>query len=246
MAFAQRIKAASYSKKSRIVIGLDLKSKDTNQLMQKAENILDAVSKEVCAVKINFHLLLPLGVDELSEIVGKAHKYRLQVIADMKLNDISATNLTATEILWDIGFDAVISNPFVGFDEGLGPCIEEAHKRGKGIILLAYMSHKGAVEGYGLDVLLEGKVQKMYDLFIQRSISWGADGLIVGATNPQMISYVRKNAKNIPIFSPGLIAQGGDPKETVKAGADYLIVARGIIEAVDPLTKAKQIRIATW
>ena len=246
MAFAQRIKEASSSKKSRIVVGLDIKSKDPRQLEQKAESILDFVREEVCAVKINFHLLIPLGIPELSKIVRKAHKYSLQVIADVKLNDISSTNLAATEILWDIGFDAVISNPFVGFAEGLGPCIEEAHKRGRGIILLTYMSHKGAVEGYDLDVLYEGKVLKMYDLFIQRAISWAADGLIVGATNPHMISHVRENAKNIPIFSPGLFSQGGDPKETVEAGADYLIIARGIIEAVDPLVKAREIRLATW
>jgi orotidine-5'-phosphate decarboxylase len=236
----------SLNKESRIVVGLDFQSQSPQQLFKKAKKIISLVHEEVCAIKINFHLLLPLGISEINKIVVGAHKFNLQVIADMKLNDISSTNLVTTKILWDAGFDAVISNPFVGFEDGLGPCIEEAHKRGKGIILLTYMSHKGAVEGYGLDVFYEGKLQKMYDLFIQRAINWSVDGLVVGATSPQIISHVRSKAKSIPIFSPGLITQGGDPKEAVKAGADYLIVARGIIEAVDPLIEARKIRTTTW
>ncbi|MGD0329448.1 MAG: orotidine 5'-phosphate decarboxylase [Nitrososphaeria archaeon] len=246
MAFAQRIREASVSKKSRVVVGLDLTSEDFSQLAQKAEHIIDLVQGEICAVKINFHLIIPLGISELSRIVTEAHKHGLQAIADIKLNDISSTNLAATEILWKVGFDAVISNPFVGFVEGLGPCLDEAHKRGKGMILLIYMSHRGAVENYELDVLYEGQVQKMYDLFVQRAISWAVDGLVVGATKPEIIAHVKEEARGIPIFSPGLIAQGGDPKEAVKAGADYLIVARGIIAAADPLLKAREIRAATW
>ena len=246
MAFAQRIREASVSKQSRIVVGLDLTSEDYSQLAQKAEHIIDLVQGEICAVKINFHLIIPLGISELSRIAMEAHKHGLQVIADIKLNDVSSTNLAATEILWKAGFDAVISNPFVGFVEGLGPCLEEAHKRGKGMILLIYMSHRGAVESYDLDVLYGGQVQKMYDIFIQRAVSWAVDGLVVGATKPEIIAHVKEEARGIPIFSPGLIAQGGDPKEAVKAGADYLIVARGIIAAADPLLKAKEIRAATW
>jgi len=246
MAFAQRIREASFSKQSRIVVGLDLTSEDSRQLAQKAEHIIDLVQGEICAVKINFHLIIPLGISELSRIVMKAHKHGLQVIADIKLNDVSSTNLAATEILWKAGFDAVISNPFVGFVEGLGPCLEEAHKRGKGVILLIYMSHRGAVESYDLDVLYGGQVQKMYDIFIQRAVSWAVDGLVVGATKLEIIAHVKEEARGIPIFSPGLIMQGGDPKEAVKAGADYLIVARGIIAAADPLLKAKEIRAATW
>jgi orotidine-5'-phosphate decarboxylase len=246
MAFAQRMREASLNKRSRIVLGLDLKSEDHANLAQEAEHVVELVQGEVCAVKINLHLIIPLGAPELSQIVKKAHGYGLQAIADIKLNDVSSTNLAATEILWNIGFDAVISNPFVGYVEGLEPVLVEAHKRGRGVILLIYMSHKGAVEGYELDVLYKGKPQKMYDLFVEKAVSWAADGLVVGATKPQIIAHVKGKARNIPIFSPGNIAQGGDPKEAVKAGADYLIIARGILEAADSFLRAREIRAATW
>ncbi|MGQ9780994.1 MAG: orotidine 5'-phosphate decarboxylase [Nitrososphaeria archaeon] len=246
MAFAQRMRVVSTSKKSRVVVGLDLRLKDPKALKERAKQVIVGVHDKVCAVKVNFHLLLPLGIGELTEVVNEAHCRDLPVIADIKLNDISSTNLVATEILWDIGFDAVICNPFVGFEEGLGPSIEFAHRRGKGVILLAYMSHRGAVEGYGLDVVYGGELCKIYDVFVRRAVNWKADGLIVGATNPQLISHVRENCGGIPIFSPGLITQGGDPREAVKAGADYLIVARAIAEAVDPSTRAKEIQVSTW
>jgi len=246
MGFSERMKETSQKKKSRVVVGLDLKVGDYKELVGKVVGVLDSVQDEVCAVKVNFHLLLPLSFFELKGIIDRAHNYGLQVIADMKLNDISSTNLAATKILWDSGFDAVIANPFVGFEEGLGPCIDDAHDKGKGVILLTYMSHKGAIEGYGLDVLCSGRVWKMYDLFVQRALEWKADGVVVGATSPQMISYVKQKAKSIPIFSPGSIAQGGDPKEAVKAGADYLIVARGIVESDDPCAAARRLKDITW
>ncbi|MEM3403289.1 MAG: orotidine 5'-phosphate decarboxylase [Nitrososphaeria archaeon] len=246
MSFIGRINETSQKKESRVVAGLDLKVCDYKELVGKVVNILDLIQDEICAIKVNFHLLLPLSFFELKSITDRAHNYGLQVIADIKLNDISSTNLVATNILWNLGFDALIANPFVGFEEGLGPCIIDAHSKGKGLILLTYMSHKGAVEGYGLDVLQSGRVLKMYDLFVQRALEWKADGVVVGATNPQIISHVKQKVRSIPIFSPGLIAQGGDPKEVVKAGADYLIIARGIVESDDPRTAARRLKSITW
>ena len=246
MAFAERIRKASADRMSRIVVGLDLKLKDPEALKERAKQVIVGVHEDVCAVKVNFHLLLPLGIKDLREVVDEAHRHHLPVIADIKLNDVSSTNLAATEILWNVGFDAVICNPFVGFEEGLGPSVEAAHARGKGIILLAYMSHKGAVEGYGLDVVVGGRICKMYDVFVQRAIDWKADGLIVGATNPRLIAHVKERCDGIPIFSPGLIVQGGDPREAIEAGADYLIISRAIAEAEDPSAKAREIRLLTW
>ena len=46
----------------------------------------------LCAVKLNFHLLLPLSSKQVLNINKTAHKYGLQTIADIKLNDIGNTN----------------------------------------------------------------------------------------------------------------------------------------------------------
>src|SRR3989304_4603520 len=128
-------------------------------------------------------------------------------LQEKALNIIKETGsgLAAGKALWKAGFDAVISNPIVGFEEALGPVIEQAHSAGKGVIFLVYMSHKGAEEGYNLIVLDKARNQvKIHNLFLERALEWGADGIVVGATKPQTISEVAARVKGkIPIFSPG-------------------------------------------
>jgi orotidine-5'-phosphate decarboxylase len=54
-------------------------------------------------------------------------------------------------------------------------------------------------------------------------------------------SFKNKNKNKIPIYSPGLITQGGDIKSAVECGADYLIIGRAIINSLDPLIELKNI-----
>lgn len=93
----------------------------------------------LCGIKLNFHLLLPLGGKEILKINKTAHRYGLQTIADIKLNDIGNTNRVTAEHLWNLGFDAVIANPIMGLDS-LKNLVKSAHKNGKGVITLCHMS----------------------------------------------------------------------------------------------------------
>jgi orotidine-5'-phosphate decarboxylase len=72
-------------------------------------------------------------------------------------------------------------------------------------------------------------------------MEWKANGVIVGATKPAVISRVRELiGPDLPIFSPGVGAQGGDPKKVILAGATYLIVGRSIYRASDCREAAKR------
>jgi orotidine-5'-phosphate decarboxylase len=246
--FVERIWESAEQHSSCIVLALDYTYDEPKQLLEKAMSIIEETGSGLAAVKINFHLLFPLGLEEARKVIDAAHQKRLQVIADIKLNDIASTNLAAGKYLWKVGFDAVIVNPIVGFNEALGPIIEQAHSAGKGVIFLVYMSHKGAEEGYNLTVLDEAHNNiKMHNLFLERAMDWGADGVVVGATKPQAISEVASQVKGkIPIFSPGVGAQGGSPVEAVQAGADYLIIGRTILLADDPVAATERIRRAAW
>jgi orotidine-5'-phosphate decarboxylase len=42
------------------------------------------------------------------------------------------------------------------------------------------------------------------------------------------------------IFSPGVGAQGGDPKQAIAAGSDYLIIGRSIYAEGNPSVAAKR------
>jgi orotidine-5'-phosphate decarboxylase len=238
--FGATLDNISKSKKSNLILALDLAyRRDVSGLLHDAKRIVEATSDYLCAVKINYHLMLPLSIPEMSSLNKCISQNGLVSIADLKLNDIDNTNRVATEYLWDAGFSAVIVNPFVGLDGALDTVFERAHELGKGVITLAYMSHRGADEGYGLK--LNGK-RTVFDEFLQRARKWGSAGVILGTTRPLKIEKARMVlGKEIKIICPGSGAQGGDPMASIKAGADYLIFGRAIIETQNPRAAAKNI-----
>ena len=225
---------------SRIVLALDFPyRKETDELLEDSIGLLEEVSDFVCAVKINFHLIIPLSIAELSKLNNLIHSKDLVSIADIKLNDIANTNEVAVNYLWDSGFDAVIANPFVGLNGGLDVVYETANHRDKGVITLAYMSHQGADEGYGLETK---NGLTLFELMLKRANEWGSDAVIIGTTRSEKIVQARSVLqKNMKIISPGSGAQGGDPVASLKAGADYLIYGRAIVAAENPALEARRI-----
>jgi orotidine-5'-phosphate decarboxylase len=53
----------------------------------------------------------------------------------------------------------------------------------------------------------------------------GQLGLVVGATYPQEIARVREIAPTLPLLIPGVGAQGGDAKATIRAG----LTSKGLV-----------------
>lgn len=231
---------------SRIVLALDVVDEDPEKILLKSMSIIDQVNEYICAIKINFHLILPLGLfNGVRKILERAKELGLPTIADCKANDIGSTNRLIAENYFKAGFDALIANPFVGWEDGLQPIFEVADKMGRGVILLTYMSHRASSEGYGQNVYeaISGKIRPQYIIFAEKALSWGADGVIVGATYPERIKEIYNILRDsVPIYSPGVGAQGGDVRMAVLAGSRYLIVGRSIIEADDPPKSARNIR----
>jgi orotidine-5'-phosphate decarboxylase len=237
------------NKESNIILAFDFpfeKPENRKNLFSKAENVLDAVHPYICAVKFNHHLILPLGLyDGAQKLVKKAHDKGLMTIMDCKVNDIGSTNEVIAEYYYAAGFDALIANPFIGWEEGLKPIFDVAHKLQRGVILLVYMSHKGASEGYGQTICDSEKGEKtpQYVSFAKKALKLEADGAVVGATYPEKIREVYQILdEKTPIYSPGIGAQGGEIRAALEAGARYLIVGRAITLAENPGEAAKEIR----
>jgi len=231
---------------SRIILALDLPPDEPSHLLSRSMETLERVRPYVCAVKINRQLVLPLGLfDGVQKIVAFAHDQGLPAIMDCKINDIGSTNRAIAEYCYKAGFDAVTASPFVGWAEGLQPVFEVAKEMDRGVILLVYMSHRGAEEGYGQTVLNPEteKPSPQYIIFAEKALSWGAHGAVVGATYPEKIREVHEVlGDRVPIYSPGIGAQGGVIESALRAGAKYLIVGRTIILAENPAETAKSIR----
>jgi len=243
LGFLELIKEARKAKGSPLVLALDLRPDKPSKLMRKARSILEAVAPHACALKLNFHLILPLGLSGVKPLLDRAHDQGMACIADVKLGDIGHTNEVAARYFFEAGFDALTVNPLAGWEGGLKPLFELAHGLGKGIIILAYMSHPGASETFGLRTLgPDGREIPLYKFFVRKAIDWGADGLVVGATRPEVIREVREVVgPDMALFSPGVGVQGGRAKDALEAGADFIIVGRSITEAEDPAGAAEAI-----
>ena len=248
MSFKEKMEKTAEKKESSIVLALDFPFRSPEkreELLANAQDVLEAVHQYVCAVKINHHLVLPLGTfDGVQKLVTQIHEKELLAIMDCKANDIGATNQVIAEYYYAAGFDALIANPFVGWEEGLKPIFDTAYRLQRGVVLLAYMSHKGASEGYDQTIYDKetGVKTLQYVSFAKKALKWNADGAVVGATYPEKIKEISEIlGENVPIYSPGIGTQGGAAKAALSAGACYLIVGRNITLAQNPREAAKRL-----
>jgi orotidine-5'-phosphate decarboxylase len=248
LSFRVKMEETARNKRSNIVLALDFpveKIENRGNLFAKADHILEVVHPHICAVKVNHHLVLPLGTfDGVEKLLKKARDRGLMTIMDCKANDIGSTNHVIAEYYYAAGFDALIANPFIGWEEGLKPIFEVARRLQRGVILLTYMSHKGASEGYGqtiYDAETDEKVLQ-YISFAKKALEWDADGVVVGATYPEKIREVHEILREkVPIYSPGIGVQGGKIEAALNAGARYLIVGREITLSENPAETAENL-----
>ena len=241
MRFGERLRNSSERHGSRIVLALDITGPQASRV-ERAEAVLRDLGDSLAGVKVNFQLLLPQGLKGLSGVAQICSEKELPLIADIKLNDIESTNLETVEMLFGSGFDAVIANPFTGHNEGLSKVLARAKELEKGVILLVFMSHAGAEEGYALQV--EG--EPMYMRFARKVREWDADGAIVSAKSIEIIKEVRSalNPWQV-ILSPGIGFQGGEASRAIKAGTDFAIVGRTILDASSSRSMLRELNLST-
>jgi orotidine-5'-phosphate decarboxylase len=138
------------------------------------------------------------------------------VILDAKRGDIGSTaEQYAHEAFERYQADAVTLSPFMGFDS-IEPYLRYADK---GLILLCRTSNPG---GSDLQAQRLASGELLYEHIARLAQGpWnrtGQLGLVVGATYPAEIERVRELAPTVPLLIPGVGAQGGDARATVRAG----------------------------
>lgn len=244
LGYGERIQEVSQGKRSNIILALDLPvgEESPKDFVDKCSKLVGKVSRHICAVKTNRQTAVFLSSTRLSTLVNRMHEMELPTIMDCKLNDVGHTNVVIAEQYFDVGFDAITASPFVGWKEGLEPVFSLSESMGRGILLLAFMSHTASREGYGQTVV-DAKTRKLvpqYEVFARWALRWGADGVIVGATYPPIISEIHGILRDrVPIYSPGIGPQGGAIGKAMRAGSKYLIVGRSILQSSDPAEAAR-------
>jgi len=199
---------------SRLVLALD--ETDPARALDVAKSVAPFVAK----IKINYPLVLSAGL----EIVTEISKFS-PVICDFKVADIPNTNRLIAKEAFDAGASGIIAHAFPG-PESL-KAIREVDSS-KDLYIVITMSHPKGGDFFDIDN------------FCKLALEVGATGVVAPATRPEDVAKVRGLVGDLEIISPGVGAQGGSSKETIKAGANYIIVGRGIYLSDDPAEAAEK------
>ena len=207
---------------SKIPSFLKLGKSIEQSILSFNKKIIDETHDLICAYKPNSAFYESYGIEGLialkKTIQYVRKKYpKIFIILDAKRADIGNTNLGYVKFAFDeLCADAITVNPYLG-QEALEPFLA---RKDKLIFILVKTSNPGANEFQNLEI----KGKALYKVIAENiSKKWnknGNCGVVVGATYPAELKIVRKIVGDMPILIPGIGAQDGDIKETVKAGKD--------------------------
>ena len=234
------------TKRTFLCVGLDTDIKkipkhlltEASPLFVFNKAIIDATAPYCVAFKPNLAFYESLGVSGMAAFertVRYIRKYYPShfIIADAKRGDIGNTStMYARTFFEEYDIDSLTVAPYMG-EDSVSPFLDYD---GKWVILLALTSNRGSNDFQ----LMEGNDgEKLFERVLRISQQWaGPDKMmyVVGATQGEKFSEIRRLAPEHFLLVPGVGAQGGSLHEVCRYGmiADCgLLVnsSRGIIYA---------------
>lgn len=197
--------------------------------------IIEATADLVCCYKPNMAFYEALGIPGLHalEETVRAIPSHIPILGDAKRGDMGNTAKAYAKALFDVwGFDAATVNAYQGRD-AVEPFLERAEK---GIFILVRTSNPGSADLQSLMVREQGtrnegqakggheeEGELLYQRVARNAEAWnerGNVGVVVGATAPAELQWVREHCPELPILIPGVGAQGGDLEASVRYGVD--------------------------
>lgn len=195
----------------------------------------------ISAYKIGFMLAMEIGLRKACEI-ARRHTTKPLIYDHQKAGtDIPDTGKAFMRICKKSGIDAVILFPQAG-PETERAWIEAAKEEGLGVIVGGLMTHKGYTRGDGGYIADEAII----DMYLN-AVKLGVTDFVVPGTNPEAIHKIREMLEHQKIepvlYSPGLVAQGGDIKAALAAAGKrwHAIVGRAIYGAKNIHTAVEEI-----
>ncbi len=242
---AKRLLKLMDQKKTNLVVANDLT--DPEEMLAMA----DTVGSEIAILKTHIDIATYFTPAITEKLTALAKKHNFLIFEDKKFADIGNTvKMQYKQGIYHIADWADLTNahiiPGPGIIKGLYE-VAEQQSEPRGLILLAQMSSKGslATDDYTKAAVA---MAKEYDKFVVGFIGNGGD-------TTELAKLAQLAGDEFIILAPGVKLGGGTdnlkqqyttPADVIKAGADAIIVGRGIYRADNPLQTAKEYRTAGW
>lgn len=220
--------------RDRLIIALDTPSVD------QARALIARLGPDGAFYKIGYQLMPIGGVDLARDLTAAGKK----VFLDFKFHDIGATVERGVKSVRKLGGDFLTVHA--------EPDVLESAVAGRGddtrLKILAVTVLTSLTQG---SLVRAGISMKLDDLVLKRAefaAEAGADGVVASAREAAAIRA--RFGEALLIVTPGVRPAGADahdqsrvvtPTEAIRAGADYLVVGRPIVEASDPAAAAQAI-----
>ncbi len=219
--------------RDRLIVALDVPSVDA------AEAIVTRLGDTVSFYKIGYQLAFAGGLDYAPKLVDAGK----QVFLDLKLHDIGNTVAKGVESVAQLGATLLTVH---AYPQTMKAAVEG--KRGSKLRILAvtvltsYDDADLAAAGYEMDVkeLASARAAQARDI--------GIDGLVCSAEEVMALRDIA--GPGMVLVTPRIRPAGSDvgdqkrivsPARAIKAGADYLVVGRPVVDAADPKASADAI-----
>jgi orotidine-5'-phosphate decarboxylase len=229
-------------KRSFLCVGLDSDleripehlKRSPNPILEFNKQIIEATKDHCIAYKFNIAFYEALGAIgwETMQKTLELIPDNIFTIADAKRGDIGNTSKKYAEAFFKaLNFDSITLSPYMGEDT-VKPFLEY---EGKWSIILALTSNDSSKDFQ----FLESDDTPLFETVTKKISDWGTPEntmLVVGATQTDYISRIRKIVPNHFFLVPGVGAQGGNLAEVCEVGLNKkcgLLInsSRGIIYA---------------
>lgn len=215
-----------FTKKSFLCVGLDTDTKKIPQHLLAEEDpifafnkqIIDATAPYCVSYKPNLAFYEAFGIKGMVAF-EKTVKYLQEhypnhfIIADAKRGDIGNTSAMYARTFFDeYDIDALTVAPYMG-EDSVTPFLGYD---GKWVVLLALTSNKGSRD---FQLTRDENGVRLFEQVLKKSQQWGdANNMmyVVGATQGELFTDVRKIAPDHFLLVPGVGAQGGSLSEVCK------------------------------
>lgn len=219
--------------KDRLIVGLDISS------VRDAEAMVERLGDAVTFYKIGYQLAYAGGLP----LVRALSEAGTKVFLDLKLHDIGNTVARGVESAISLGATFLTVH---AYPQTMKAAVEAAKGSKLKILAVTVLTSYDDADlkdaGYALSVteLVEKRARQARDL--------GVHGIVCSAEEAARLRGVV--GPDMALVTPGIRPAGSDagdqkrimtPSAAIKAGADYLVVARPVVAAPDPRASAQAI-----